>query len=189
MIAKKIEGIILLVPFLFFACNNHNINKFEFENGNENIVLSLIKKNDSAFDLTAEIFSGGKLLFSDKWKLDYPVYRFDCEDINNDGLPEMAVGVTKTTRYDSISRRRLFIFKLYDGKYIRPLWLGSRVSYPLVDFRIVESGGEKRLRTIEQSGKNSFVVAEYRYEGFGLKWICFIKKNIDKKTAEKNFKF
>jgi len=181
-------GIFFIILMFFVTCNNQNDNKFVFKNGKEKIVLSLNEKTDSAYDLKSEIYNDGKLGFSDKWELDYPIYRFYCEDINNDGLPEMAVGVTKTTRYDSICRRRLFIFKLYDGKYIRPLWLGSRVSYPLVDFRIVDKNSEKRFRTIEQNGENSFVVAEYRYGSFGLEWICYVKKNINKKTAEKLLK-
>ncbi|MCL1868135.1 MAG: nuclear receptor-binding factor 2 [Paludibacter sp.] len=183
---KKANFNIIFIVLLFsFACNNQINNKFTFENGKERIALSLEKKGDSIYDLKMEIFDSRKAVFSDKWRLNYPVYRFDCEDINNDGLPEIAVGVIKTTRYDSVYRKRLFIFKIYDGKYIRPLWLGSRVGYPLIDFRIVGQGSDKRFRTIEQNGENSFVVAEYRYGSFGLEWICYIKKNIDKKTAEK----
>jgi hypothetical protein len=184
---KVILNIIFIVLLFFVACTNQIDNKFTFKNGNENITLSLEERSDSTYELKTEIFNGEKVIFTDKWQLNYPVYRFDCEDINNDGIPEIVVGVIKTTRYDSIYRRRLFIFKIYERKYIRPLWLGSRVSYPLVDFRIVGKRGNKRFRTIEQNGENSFVVAEYRYGNFGLEWICYIKKNIDKKTAEKLF--
>jgi hypothetical protein len=159
-----------------------------FVNENQRIVLSLIKTNDSIYDLKADVFHADSLVSTDKWRLNYPVYQFDCDDINNDGLPEITVGVIKRTRYDSICRRRLFIFKLYDGKYIRPLWLGSRVAYPLVDFRIVSKSGEKHLRTLEQNGENSFVVAEYKLDSFGLKWIRYIQKDIDRKKAEKILK-
>ncbi|MDR2841347.1 MAG: nuclear receptor-binding factor 2 [Paludibacter sp.] len=147
----------------------------------------MIKTNDSVYDLKADVFCADSLVSSDKWRIHYPVYHFECEDINNDGVPEIAVGVIKHTRYDSISRKRLFIFKLYEGKYIRPLWLGSRVSYPLVDFRIVGKSGDKYFRTIEQNGENSFVVAEYRLDAFGLKWLRYVQENIDSKTAKKLF--
>jgi hypothetical protein len=183
----KINCLLLSIFFIFFIACSKNDNQFVFCNGNEKTVVSLIEKADTNNWLKAEIFRSDSLIFSNVWRLPYPVYQFDCGDINNDGLPEIAVGVIKTTRYDSICRKRLFIFKLYEGRYIRPLWLGSRVSYPLVDFRIVDNGDEKRFRTIEQSGENRFVVAEYRYEGFGLKWICYIKKDVDRKTAENFF--
>ncbi|GHT18360.1 hypothetical protein FACS189429_4750 [Bacteroidia bacterium] len=179
---RKIIFSIFIV--FFVACKNKNDN-FVFVNGNQQIILSLIKTGDSIYDLKADVFCADSLVSSDKWRLNYPVYQFDCEDVNNDGLPEIAVGVIKSTRYDSICRKRLFIFKLYEVRYIRPLWLGSRVSYPLVDFRIVGKSGEKQFRTLEQNGENSFVVAEYKTDAFGLKWIRYIEENIDRKKAEK----
>ncbi|MDR2840131.1 MAG: hypothetical protein LBV75_02540, partial [Paludibacter sp.] len=158
-----------------------------FSNGNQQTVLSLIKTNDSVYDLKADVFYADSLISSDQWRLNYPVYQFDCEDINNDGVPEIAVGVIKSTRFDLVCRKRLFIFKLYEGKYIRPLWLGSRVSYPLVDFKIAGKSGNKYFKTIEQNGENSFVVAEYRLDAFGLQWVRYIQENIDRKKAEKLF--
>jgi hypothetical protein len=171
----------------FVACNKKN-DIFVFANETQCTVLSLIKTNDSLYDLKAEVFFTDSLISTNKWRLNYPVYQFDCDDINNDGIPEIAVGVIKRTRYDSICRRRLFIFKLYEGKYIRPLWLGSRVSYPLVDFRIVGESGEKHFRTLEQNGENSFVIAEYKLDAFGLKWMRYIQENINRKKAEKILK-
>ena len=50
------------------------------------------------------------------WELSYPVYRFDCGDLTGDSCPEIAVGVIKTTRHDPTRDKRLFLFKLYQGR-------------------------------------------------------------------------
>jgi hypothetical protein len=118
---KKWNLLLPIFLFFFFACNQKNPN-FVFRNGDERTILSLIKENDSIYSLKAEIFGGDSLISSDVRRLDYPVYQFDCEDVNGDGIPEIAVGVIKTTRYDPVCRKRLFIFKLYEGRYIRQLW-------------------------------------------------------------------
>lgn len=117
----------------------------------------------------------GKELSS--WELPYPVYRFCCGNLTGDRTPEIAVGVIKPTRYFKDSAKRLFLFKLYHGKLIRPLWLGSRVGYPLEDFRIEPPTPEDSLNsdllhihTIERKHDGTLVEAIYRYGGFGLKF-------------------
>ena len=71
------------------------------------------------------------------WKLPYPVYQFDYGDVTGDGMPEIIVWVIKPTRFDPKPDKRLFIYRIADEAYIRPLWLGSRVAQPLEDFRVI----------------------------------------------------
>jgi hypothetical protein len=161
-------------------------NKFEFRVDEKKIVLSLTKVQEAAFDVQAEVYAPDGSRTHSAWRLDYPVYRFDCADITGDGVPEIAVGVIKSTRFDPKVRKRLFLFKLFDECYIRPLWLGSKVSLPLVDFRLVTNGREQRIRTIEQEGENSFVVAEYVYKTFGVEWIAYLKRGLTMREAERS---
>jgi len=179
------QRIFLVFLVLCLACQKKK-DAFEFAVDGKKIVVSLVRVEDNVFDIRSEMTYNDSITVS-TWRLNYPVYQFDCADITNDGVPEIAVGVIKSTRFDSIVRKRLFLFKLYDTCYVRPLWLGSKVSFPLVDFRLINTGNGQRIRTIEQEADNQFVVAEYCYKTFGLEWIRYIKRGIGKQEAETLF--
>ena len=86
----------------------------------------------------------------------------------------MLVGVIKSTRYDPQVARRLFIFKVYKDRYIRPLWMGSRLSRPLVDFRFVHIDGQPRVLTIERdTTPERYLMAVYRWRSFGLDFVAY----------------
>ena len=97
---------------------------------------------------------------------------------------------------DSIIRERLFdpayggndLFKITEDFYIRPLWLGSRVGQPLVDFGIVPGEEGNLIRTIEREQSGKYLLAEYRWRGFGLEFIRYIEREISLKSAQNNFK-
>ena len=103
------------------------------------------------------------------WPLRHAVYHYDYGDVNGDGLPEIVVGVTKKTRYWRTEDKRLFIFKLYDGQLIRPMWLGSRLGCPIVSFYIERDSVPARIVSTEQCG-DSTIHAMYRIKGFGPKF-------------------
>lgn len=105
----------------------------------------------------------------DSISLPYPIYRFDCGDLTGDGVPEVCVGVVKPTRYWS-EGKRLFIYHLYRGRYIRPLWLGSRVGRPLLDFHICRDSMPARIHTEECGPDSTRIRNEYSYQGFGLRF-------------------
>ena len=110
------------------------------------------------------------------WELPYPVYRFDYGDVNGDGIPEIAIGVVKGTRFFPEPAKRLFLFKLYEGRLIRPLWLGSRVANELVDFCIVRDSVPALIQTVERLPNDSIVYAVYRQQGFGIKFLRYLSK-------------
>ena len=126
--------------------------------------IRLEQVHDSLYVLRHSI--GGATV--SEWELPYPVYRFECGDLTGDGRPEIAVGVIKPTRHFPHPERRLFLFKLYKGKLIRPLWLGSRVARPLVDFRLVRDSVPARILTTERRPDGTLVQGLYRQQGFGL---------------------
>lgn len=107
----------------------------------------------------------------DTLSLPYPVYRFDAGDLTGDSIPEVTIGVIKPTKYWKEPAKRLFIYHLYHGKYIRPLWLGSRVGSPLVDFKVCRDSFPAVIHTIEMNSDSSQFSAEYRLQGFGLKYV------------------
>lgn len=110
-----------------------------------------------------------------EWVLRYPVYRFVCGNLTGDGMPEIMVGVIKKTHYQKDVGRRLFIFKLHRGDFIRPLWLGSRVGQPLKDFCLEHDSVKSYIHTWEYTFDGKDIEVAYEYKGFGLKFMNYIK--------------
>ena len=116
-------------------------------------------------------YSGDTLL--DAWTFSDPIYQFDCGDLTGDSLPEIAVGVVRSTRFRPERDKRLFIFKLWKGVYIRPLWFGSRLGLPLEDFCVVRDSVPGMVHTWERRSDGR-VEAIYRLKGFGLHFVKYI---------------
>lgn len=112
------------------------------------------------------------------WRLPYPVYRFCTGDLTGDSIPEAMVGVVKATRYHPEVGRRLFIFKLVNGK-ARPLWMGSKLGGILQDFRYVDG----HIRSLETTTDDRYVVAEYSWQDFGMAFDRFLLKNANREEA------
>lgn len=143
---------------------------FEYQTGKVQGKFQLIRQNDSL--CVIRHLQNDSLL--DEWKIEHEVYQFDCGDLTGDSIPEIAVGVIKPTRFRPYPDRRLFIFHLCKGIYIRPLWLGSRVGRPLKDFAIEHDTVPHLIHTWEYAEGDSLVECLYRYEGFGLKFVKYI---------------
>lgn len=122
------------------------------------------------------------LFFLNDWRLPYPVYRFQTGDVDGDGNKDAMVGVIKGTRFYPEKGRRLFIFKQLNGK-ARPLWLGSKLGGILEDFRYVDG----KIRALESTTDSLYVVSDYKWDSFGMKFDHYIIKGVDKETAIKSF--
>ena len=148
-------------------------------------VFELRKENDSLYWLGVK--GGSK---SDEWRLAHPVYQFQTGDVDGDGSEDAMVGVIKKTRYYPMGRR-LFIFKQIDGskrKLVRPMWLGSKLGGILEDFRYVapaEGDSLGRIRALESTTDSLYVVSDYKWSSFGMKFERFVIKGVDKETALK----
>ncbi len=125
---------------------------------------------------------GDSLYYLNEWRLPYPVYQFQTGDVNGDGSIDAMVGVIKKTRFHREEGRRLFIFKQVHGK-VRPLWLGSQLGGILQDFRFTDG----RIRSLETTTDSLYVVAEYKWGGFGMAFDRFLIKGTNHETAIKIF--
>ncbi len=161
---KSLPGCISVVlACLLTACMQNEPQNNEYIQGTYRIHLE--QRNDTLHMLFLDLDGVRR----DSLQLPYPVYRFDCGDLTGDGVPEICVGVVKPTRYWP-NGRRLFIYHLYRGRYIRPLWLGSRVGRPLLDFSVCRDSVPACIHT-EECGPDSIKIRnEYYYLGFGLQF-------------------
>ena len=129
--------------------------------------FELRKQNDSLYWLNG-------------WRLPYPVYQYQTGDVDGDGREDAIVGVIKATRFYPEKARRIFIFKLVNGK-ARPLWLGSKLAGVLKDFRYIDG----KIRAMEEAGDGQYVVSDYKWGGFGMAFDHYIIKGVNKETAIK----
>ena len=122
------------------------------------------------------------LYWLNDWKLPYPVYQFQVGDVDDDGREDAMVGVVKATRFYPEKARRLFIFKLVNGK-ARALWMGSKLGGILEDFHYIDG----KIRALESTTDSLYVVSDYKWSGFGMKFDHFIIKGVNQETAIKTF--
>lgn len=116
-------------------------------------------------------------------RLPYRVFKFEQADINGDGCDDFVVGVIKKTILDSALRKRINIWRI-ENKNIVPLWLGSKMSHTLVDFEVKRIGSESRIFTVELDCHDLFLVAEYKWHSFGLKFIRYLSREISFEQAK-----
>lgn len=119
---------------------------------------------------------------TDSWPLHYPVFKMMKGDVNNDGNEDIAVGVIKSTRRDSVVRKRLFIYQIRNRSII-PLWLGSSLSRPLEDFTFVRTDSSTIVRSVEIESSGYYLVAEYEWFGFGLSFRKYLHRELSYNNA------
>jgi len=107
-------------------------------------------------------------------------WKIEVVELDGDGLPEIAVGAFKKTRYDPIPRNRLFVLDWTEDGVLFAKWLGSRLGLPLVDFAFARrpapssaaassTGSDvDRLFAIECFEGRHFALREYEYVSFGF---------------------
>ena len=169
----------LFLLLLTFSCKNKFQNPLKLSTPDGQVNVSLKKNATDSYVLVADL--NGRI---ETWKIPYPVYQFESGDLDGDHSDDILVGVIKITRFDSICRKRLFIFRLTEGR-IRPLWLGSRVGQPLEMFHLCRSDSLLTVLTIEKERDGKYLVAQYKWKGFGLSFIKYISREITKNQAYK----
>lgn len=174
----KIQHLSVLACMLLMPSCSTEKKEYIIASAGKNLTISLVEGKTNYL----QCHDGDSLTSS--WPLRYPVYKFLKGDVNNDGQDDLAVGVIKSTRYDSTARKRLFLFQVRN-KAIIPLWLGSSLSHPLEDFAIHTTRDSiTAVRSIEKEKSGNYLVAEYEWYGFGLSFREYLKREISLQEAK-----
>ncbi len=169
----------LIILFILRSCSYPKKSESIIIKDGEKLLKISLKSTQRGTSILSksEDTKGNEYLISE-WKLYCPTFYLECADVDRNGKQDILVGVIKSTRFDTVVRKRIFIFKLLDG-LIRPLWLGSAVSHPLEKFRALSSAKNTVVRTIEKEADGSFLVAEYEWKTFGLSFNKYIVRNVN----------
>jgi hypothetical protein len=170
--------ILFFLPILFSDCAKDSLNEVVIESAGEPLRILLHSDGNVNY---LQCFAKDSL--TDSWPLQYPVFKMIKGDINNDGDEDIAVGVIKSTRKDSVVRKRLFIYQVRNRSII-PLWLGSSLSHPLEDFTIIQEDSVTLVRSVETERSGQYLVAEYEWFGFGLSFRKYIQRELSYNKAQ-----
>lgn len=167
----------ILLMLFATACSRQN-DEYNIDSAGEKLVVSLQRGKVNYLQCRHDDS------LTSSWPLRYPVYRFLTGDVNHDGSDDIAVGVIKRTRYDSVVRKRLFLFEVRNRTVI-PLWLGSSLGHPLEDFTIrILNDSTTVIRALEQEKDHGYLVAEYEWYGFGLSFRRYIQQHLSLPEAQ-----
>lgn len=117
--------------------------------------------------------------------LPFEVYKMEVGDVNQNGRPDISLGVVKESPLDSVMRRRLFIYELQNEKIV-PIWRGSRLPQPLHDFHWHTQFDPPLLRTVEIGSNRLYLISEYQMGSFGPDFLRTTHQHLDLKTAERH---
>jgi poly-gamma-glutamate synthesis protein (capsule biosynthesis protein) len=114
----------------------------------------------------------------DALKIEHPIFHFELFDIDQDEQTNILIGVIKKTHFEPVLEKRINILRIDDGQ-IRPLWLGSKVCFKLIDFKGIKIKEKNYILTLEQDSFEIYYVGLYEWQGFGLRLKKFLFKNQD----------
>jgi len=93
-------------------------------------------------------------------------------DIDGAGDDEISIGFYKTARRHDVLEKRPQFFR-FDGRELRQMWMGSRLSRPFDDYELcdIDGDGIAELVALERLKEGGHITVVYRWQGFGFAYI------------------
>lgn len=90
-------------------------------------------------------------------------------DVDGDRRTDLLVGLHKSTRFFPAPHACLFVYR-FTGSTVKPLWLGSSLGAPLVDFAAGPVGKDPRaqLCALQRARDGRWELALFRWRDFGF---------------------
>jgi hypothetical protein len=148
-------------------------------------------EDSSEFDTTIEFETGGEVMeaagrFDLERKIGFvvvrngsgepwtspirPIWRLAAGDVDGDGDDELVYGMWSSKDHHGEEGRPKSIWVMgWQGRETEPLWRGSSLADPLVDFRVgdVDGDGTDEVFALEETDEGC-LASVYRWSGFGL---------------------
>lgn len=123
---------------------------------------------DPARERTVQVARGGRMLWQGvphRWR----PWKLRVADVLGNGKRAIAVGIVKATRHFPTPHNALFLYQ-FDGSTVEPLWLGSALARPYLDFTFARLRGNRaeKLVAVEVKRNGRQCVAVYGWRGFGF---------------------
>ncbi|HWR59479.1 MAG TPA: CapA family protein [Thermodesulfovibrionales bacterium] len=90
-------------------------------------------------------------------------------DLNGSGIRKLCVGVRKTTRFDKTIANRLYVYgRSKEG--IFPVWFGTRLGLPFLDFAIcdIDRDGVEEVITLSKERNGNRMVVSFKHGDFNF---------------------
>ncbi len=123
------------------------------------------------FDLVVLERKGRDFVVAGRNRVSAP-WHLEIGDVDGDRAPEILVGVRKKSPLDPVTANRSFFYD-WDGRFIRPKWLGSRLARRFSDLALADLDGDGRaeLYALERLERGKVRISAYRWGGFGFRWV------------------
>lgn len=95
------------------------------------------------------------------------LFEIKLSDINNDGYPDVLVGISKKVHFDPVVKKRIQIYT-YKNHNLQPLWLGTKFVNDVASFSVEQNANLNYLRTTEIDSNGKRIQRIYHWDNFGF---------------------
>lgn len=126
--------------------------------------VSYVAEMDPSKQTPLRILKDSRVIASSA-KKEWKPWRVETGDVDGDGKPELAIGITKSTRYIKQRHTTIFFYS-FNGERLTKKWTGSTFGRPLIDFCMAPD--RRTVATLQRTLQGKVALDFYRWSGFGF---------------------